>query len=115
VQGIKQKGNPMARRPLFRALSPLGYWVVLTRDRWREIIRFKHPALAKNEKAVQECIAQPEVVRESVKDPSVHLYYTVAKRGHLCVVVAPGDDPEYFVVTAYFCKEIKKGRELWTR
>ncbi len=64
---------------------------------------------------MQECIVQPQVVRESAKDPHVHLYYAVAQRGFLCVVVAPGDEQGYFVVTAYFCKEIKKGRELWTK
>jgi hypothetical protein len=105
----------MARRQVFRARSPLGYRVALTRDRWREIVRFKHPALAKQEEEMQQCIVQPQVVRESAKDPSLHLYYAVAQRGFLCVVVAPGDEKEYFVVTAYFCKEIKKGRELWKR
>ena len=99
----------MSRRQVFRVQSPLGYWVSLTRDRWWEIVRFRHPALAKHEKEMQECIEQPQVVRESAKDPSVHLYCAVAQRGFLCVVAAPGDEQEYFVVTAYFCKEIKKG------
>ena len=32
----------------------------------------------------------------------------------LCVVIAPADEDERFVVTAYFTKNIKKGKELWT-
>jgi hypothetical protein len=27
--------------------TPLGYRVVLSRDRWYEIVRFKHPAVTK--------------------------------------------------------------------
>ena len=106
----------MARTKLvFMVASPPGYHVVLTRNRWREIVRYKHPALAGHEADLQECVADPELVRESAKDAEVHLYYRAGNRGHLCVVVG-GDDPdERFVATAYFTKNIKKGRELWTR
>jgi len=31
----------------------------------------------------------------------------------MCVVVAPTDKDERFVVTAYFTKNVKKGKELW--
>lgn len=105
----------MARRLLFRASSPLSYTVILKRDRWRQIIRFKHPALAGHEDLVQQCIREPEVIRESAKDASVHLYYIDAASRYLCVVVAPAAEQEYFVVTAYFADEIKKGRELWKK
>lgn len=37
----------MVERIVFRVTSPLGYSVVLTRNRWREIVRFKHPAIKK--------------------------------------------------------------------
>ena len=36
----------MGRRRIFTVQTPLGDRVFLTRDRWRQIIRFKHPALA---------------------------------------------------------------------
>lgn len=95
--------------------TPLGYRVVLTRDRWREIVRFKHPALAGQELLVRDCVRDPEVIRASAKDASVHLYYRGSGGNYVCVVVG-GDVPEErFVVTAYFTKSIKKGRELWTR
>jgi hypothetical protein len=104
----------MARRQIFAVSTPLGYRVTLTRDRWRMIIRFKHPALAGHEQDVQECLEAPRVVRESVTDANVHLYYTASGRAYVCVVVAPTESDDRFVVTAYFTKEIKKGRELWT-
>lgn len=103
------------KRPVFARKTPLGHKVVLTRDRWREIVRFKHPALADQEAEVGECVHDPELIRASAKDSAVHLYYRAVGDGYVCVVVG-GDDPEArFVVTAYFTKSIKKGQELWTR
>jgi len=42
------------------------------------------------------------------------MYYAPAEKMHLCVVTAPADEDEWFVVTAYLTKNIKKGKELWT-
>jgi hypothetical protein len=109
------KRKIVTRRILFQVLSPLGYKVVLTRDRWREIVRYKQPALAGYETSMQQCIEEPETIRESAKDASVHLYYADTRRGYLCVVVGPSGDGTYFVITGYFCKELKKGRQLWTK
>ena len=104
----------MAKRRIFEVQTPLGYRVVLTRDRWRQIVRHKHPALAGHEKDVRACLESPAVVRESVKDPDVHLYYVPSDDVYLCVVTTPVDEEDRFVVTAYFTKNIKKGTELWT-
>ncbi len=104
----------MALRRIFTVTTPLGARVFLTRDRWRQIVRTKHPALAGREKDVQACLESPALVRQSAKDADVHLYYAAADRGHLCVVTVSADDEERFVVTAYFTANIKKGTELWT-
>ncbi len=88
---------------------------MLTRNRWREIVRYKHPALAGHEADLYECVADPEVIRESAKDAEVHLLYRAGDRGHLCVVVGYNAPDERLVVIAYFTKTIKKGRELWTK
>jgi len=104
----------MARkRRLFTARSPLGYNVFLERDRWRQITRQKHPAVAGHEQEVRSCLESPSLVRESSTDPDVHMYYASADTGYLCVVAAPADETDYFVVTAYFTTNIKKGKELW--
>jgi len=105
----------MARKRIFTETTPLGYRVVLTRDRWREIIRFKHPALAGCEAEVRACVRDPEAIRGSQKDPDVQLYYRTYARGFVCVVVCPSQNEERFVVTAYFTKTIKKGQELWIK
>jgi hypothetical protein len=105
----------MGRRIVFSANTPLGYRVVLTRNRWREIVRFKHPALSGHEDEVRRCLEDPEVIRASAKDADVHLYYATVERGHLCAVVGAGDSAERFVVTAYFTTTIKRGDVLWTK
>lgn len=105
----------MPKRVVFDEPTPLGYRVVLTRDRWREIVRFKHPALAGNESVVQRCVREPELIRESLKDPDVHLFYRRFGRNYVCVVAAETEANDRFVVTAYFTKNIKKGNDLWTR
>ncbi len=103
------------KRLVFVETTPLGHRVSLTRDRWREIVRFKHPALAGHETEVRDCVRDPEVIRASAKDPDVHLYYRSSARGDICVVVG-GDDPMVrFVVTAYFTRGWKKGQDLWTK
>ena len=103
------------KRTIFLETTPLGYRVRLTRDRWREILRFKHPALAGHEAEIRECVRDPELIRESVKDAEVHLYYRPSERGYICVVVG-GDDPkERIVITAYFTKSLKRGTDLWTK
>jgi hypothetical protein len=106
----------MARQRLvFVETTPLGHRVSLTRDRWREIVRFKHPALAEHEADVRDCVRDPDLVRASAKDPDVHLYYRPTPRGYVCVVVG-GDDPTArFVITAYFTRAIKQGSDLWTK
>lgn len=106
----------MARkRQVFSVQTPLGHRVVLTRNRWREITRFKHPALVGFERAVRECVRDPERIRASNKDPNVHVYYRAVDERIVCVVVA-GDDPQSrFVVTAYFTTTVKRGQDLWTK
>lgn len=104
----------MAQRRIFTVTTPLGYRVFLTRDRWREITRFKHPAMAGREKNVRECLESPVAICESEKDEDVHLYYKLTRDVYICVVVAPAATGERFVVTAYFTKRIKKGKQIWT-
>ena len=105
----------MAKKILIDVATPLGYRVVLTRDRWREIVRFKHPAVARHEQQVRECLEPPDTIRASAKDPDVHVYYLKIDRANLCVVTAPRTADSRFVVTAYFTIRIKQGDELWTK
>jgi hypothetical protein len=103
------------KRRVFLERTPLGYRVLLARDRWREIVRFKHPVLAGHEATVRDCVRDPDLIRASAKDPDVHLFYRTSPDGTVCAVIG-GDDPQArFVVTAYFTRNPKKGPDLWTR
>jgi hypothetical protein len=103
----------MASRRIFTVQTPLGDQVILTRDRWRQIIRFKHPAMAGHETQVRECLRSPSIVRESASDPDVHLYYAPSDEVFLCVVTAPAGESERFIVICYFTNNIKHGTERW--
>jgi hypothetical protein len=105
----------VTKRRVFSQETPLGYRVVLTRDRWREITRYKHPSMAGYEMAVRDCLRDPDVICESFKDPDVHLYYRRSDRGYVCAVAAGSETSDRFVVTAYLSRNIKKGTELWTK
>ena len=105
----------MPKRVICDVTTPLGERVILTRDRWREITRFKHPAVAGHETDVRDCLCDPVLFRASNQDASVHLYYRQIGSGkYVCVVIA-GDPSNRFVVTAYLTKKIKTGAELWKK
>ncbi len=61
--------------------------MILTRDRWREILRYKHPAPAGHQEELGECLRDPEAIRGGAKDPDVPLYGRAADRGHICAVI----------------------------
>lgn len=105
----------MTAKKLFAVTSPLGYRVVLTRNRWREIIRYKHPAMSGREAELRECVEQPDTIRESLKDSDIHLYYKQQEKGYLCAVVGRDESRIGFIVTTYFTEKIKQGPELWIR
>ena len=105
----------MAKRVIFTVTTPLGERVVLTRDRWRELVRFKHPALDGRESDVRDCLRDPERVRASGHDATAHLYYRPTDTGYVCVVVGKDDSDNRFVVTAYFTAKLKQGTDLWTK
>ena len=69
------------------------------------------------EAAIEETLARPEWVIESMSDPAARLYYreyvnTRVGAKLLCVVVkVRGND--YFVVTAYLTNRVKRGQQLW--
>ena len=86
------------RRRIFTVRTRLGHRVFLAHDRWRQIIRFKHPVLAGE---------------ESATEPDVLLHDVPTEQVYLCVVTASADAEERFVVTAYFTKNIKPGTERW--
>ncbi len=68
---------------------------------------------------LEETIATPESVVESLSDAAARLYYrfyqrTIVGGKYLCAVVRVSPD-DAFVVTAYLTDRIKKGKIIWPK
>ena len=96
---------------LFEVLTPLGFTVRVTHERWRVISTFKHPATAGREEAVRATLARPDQIRRSRSDPEVLLFYRRDGRwvcGVTKLVAGSG-----FLITAYPTDAIKEGTQIW--
>lgn len=87
----------------------------LTNARLAHIL--EHPEMAGLVEAIEETLANPEYVVQSLSDDRARLYYRFCSAAplegkFLCVVVKTGaNDP--FVLTAYLTHKVKKGEVLW--
>lgn len=98
---------------LFEALTPLGFRVLVTRDRWALITTAKHPVMLRREAAVKSALESPDEIRESRADRQVLLFYKgeAAKRWTCGVVRRVGD--EALLITTYPTDAIKEGVRVW--
>ena len=96
----------------FEVTTPLGIRVRTTPTYWARIVTYKHPVMRGKESLVKQALKQPEQVRRSLKDPSVHLYYAPDPPYSICVVVKCLEDIG-FIVTAYRTEVIKEGEKIW--
>jgi hypothetical protein len=94
-----------------------GLAVRLTDERLTHIL--EHPEMTGLEGAIEETLARPERVIQSLSDPQARLSYrcylgTRVGDKYLCVVVKiAGEDA--FVLTAYLTDKPKRGVQIWPR
>ncbi|MHC4444038.1 MAG: hypothetical protein ACYTF1_13085 [Planctomycetota bacterium] len=79
----------------------------------------EHPEMAGLEQAIEETLAHPEYVVQSLSDDQAKLHYrfylgTRVGNKFLCVVVKVGP-VDAFVLTAYLTDKPKKGTMLWSK
>lgn len=91
--------------------------VRLTGERLGHIL--EHPEMSGMELEIVHTLRQPVLVRRSVSDATVRLFYefyarTVLGGRWLCVVVKYGVN-DAFVVTAYLTDKPKPGEDLWPK
>lgn len=100
---------------LFEALTPLGFTVRLTGQRWLVIVSAKHPVMAGRELSVRGALETPDEIRQSRSDPQVLLFYKAeaTKRWTCAVAKRVGDSG--FLVTAYPTDAIKEGVRIWPK
>jgi hypothetical protein len=78
---------------LFEALTPLGFTVRVTRERWSLITTITHPIMLGHEDAVKETLEHPEQIRQSRSDSAVLLFYRgVGERRWVCAVAKQATD-----------------------
>ena len=94
-----------------------GLAIRLTDERLAHIL--EHPEMADLERAIEETLAYPERVVESLSDPEARLYYrfylgTRVGNKHLCVVVKIVVE-DAFVLTVYLTDKVKRGVQIWPK
>jgi len=96
----------------FAVQTPLGFTVRTTATYW-QLIQRKHPEVIGYEAAIQQGLRQPEEVRRSTQDPTVHLFYTPILPAYQLVMVAKRLNGEGFLVTCYLSDKKKEGVRIW--
>ena len=100
---------------LFEALTPLGFTVRVTRERWSLITTIKHPVMLGREGVVKQTLESPEQIRQSRSDPQVLLFYQAAGEKRWVCAVAKHETDQGFLITAYPTDAIKEGVQIWPK
>ena len=100
---------------LFEVLTPLGFSVRVTRERWTLITTIKHPVMVGQERAVIRALENPEQVRQSRSDAEVLLFYQGTGENRWVCAVARHAPDHGFLITAYPTDAIKEGIQIWPK
>lgn len=93
--------------------------VRLTDERYRHFT-IDHPEMTGQDAKLRMCLSEPDVVIQSKSDSQVELFYrnyktTPVTEKYMCAVVKVNDEPDAFIITAYFTDTVKKGDLLWKK
>jgi len=100
---------------LFEALTPLGFWVCVTKVYWDVITKIKHPIMDGRENDVKETLEDPSEIRRSKSDQNVYLFYKPERIGRWVCVVAKQTNGNGFLITTYPTNAIKEGTRIWPK
>lgn len=100
---------------LFQVLTPLNFYVRVTRSYWEYIVTVKHPAMAGREKDVQATLQTPDEIRVSRNDPIVYLFYKSERMKRWVCAVTKRLDEEGFLITTYPTDAVKEGMKIWPK
>ena len=99
--------------PVLDVVTPLGFRVTCTADRWNLIAGQKHPAMLGRLAEVAATLREPDEIRRSSKDADVLLFHRRAGRRWVCAV-ARYNPLASVLITAYPADSIKRGDVVWT-
>ena len=100
---------------LFEVLTPLGFRVRVTRERWNLITTVKHPVMAGREAVVRAPLENPEQIRQSRSDSEVLLFYRAERSSRWACAVATRAADQGFLITASPTDAIKEGTQVWPK
>ena len=100
---------------LLDVLTPLGFRVRVTVERWQLITTGKHPVMAGRDAVVKRTLEHPDQIRQSRSDPDVLLFYRSERANRWVCAVAKRADDQGFLITAYPTDAIKEGTPLWPK
>ena len=100
---------------LFDALTPLGFRVLVTRERWSLITTAKHPIMAGRENDVKATLEGPDQVRQSRTQTEVLLFYRAERASRWVCAVTKRTADEGFLIPAYPTDAIKEGTQIWPK
>lgn len=98
----------------FEVQTPIGFTVRTSDEYWERIVNEKHRNMRGREDEVKKTWADPDVVKQSVADAKVLLFYRPRQQGWTVAVVRR-QNGEGFLITCYLAAAIKKGTEVWRR
>lgn len=98
----------------FEIECKLGKLIFTSKDYWKIITEIKHKTIRGKQKSVMQTLKNPDIIKRSLKDSDVCLYYRKTEDKILCVV-SKHENGNGFIVTAYFTKKIKQGDIIWTK
>ncbi|MCL4299987.1 MAG: DUF4258 domain-containing protein [Anaerolineae bacterium] len=105
----------MSEDLLFQVLTPLNFYVRVTRSYWEYIVTVKHPAMIGREQDVQAALQTPDEIRVSRSDPNVYLFYKSESVKRWVCAVTKRLDEEGFLITTYPTDAIKEGTKIWPK
>ena len=98
---------------LFEEITPLRFYVHVTKSLWELIVTAKHPVMAGKQTEVQAAIKEPDTIRQSRKDSSVYLFYKLEHFNRWICAVVKRVNGNGFLITTYSTDAIKEGNLLW--
>jgi hypothetical protein len=105
--------SPTPEDILFEVLTPLGFWVRVTKTYWEIIVTIKHPVMAGRELDMMDVLQHPSEIRQSKSDTMVYLFYRGERIGRWVCAVTKRLDGSGFLITAYLTDAIKVGERIW--
>jgi hypothetical protein len=99
----------------FEIATPLGFSVRVTRAYWELIVTIKHPVMRGREMDVQNSLREPDEIRRSRNDPTVHLFYRTERPKRWVCAVVKRLDGDGFLITTFPTDAIKEGELIWNK